>query len=615
MDLIHITNKEEFAEFKLYASDEGLTIISSSKDATGLIVTLSDGETYHLPPPCEKWVEINTIDTKEFPYSNPLIYGKNQMENIVNISVKNDTVYIFQEIKGEIEIKTVPMKYWIISPVMPKGSYIDLKGNQYFKYMKEFTSDKGKQKALAGMYKSKVDKYTSYDHAEAFMIREGYTYFKGMKVEDVSILSFDIETNKTLNPKLPHSTALLISNTFRKNGVITRKLFSLDEFKNEFCMIIAWCKWVHEMNPSILTGHNINGFDLYYLHHRLMITQKTQIGDDDKTYKLKGLPLGRDKSAMGISKKESQFRKDGSQSYGYHKCSIFGRNIIDGFFVSIRYDIGRNFPSYGLKPIIEHLGFEKEGRIKWDFEKDDPNKIWEVLVKYKCTCEDNSCGYCDKKRQWKRYKEYCIDDSDDSLKVFDHMIAAQFYMSQNIPQPFQSITETASGRQINNLMIRGYLQQGYSLPKPTEAERFEGAISFGVPGVYQNVFKIDVASLYPSIMRQYKIYDKRKDPLKLFLELVESFTVLRLKFKHLANDLEAKKDRTPEETSLMKYYRGLDHAYKVIINSMYGFMGANGLHFNSPKNAALVTKYGRDILTETIKWATGESVEYWKEKI
>ena len=39
---------------------------------------------------------------------------------------------------------------------------------------------------------------------------------------------------------------------------------------------------------------------------------------------------------------------------------------------------------------------------------------------------------------------------------------------------------------------------------------------------------------------------------------------------------------------------------KIVINSAYGLLGAQGLNFNSPDNAALVTKGGREILQNGI---------------
>jgi len=63
------------------------------------------------------------------------------------------------------------------------------------------------------------------------------------------------------------------------------------------------------------------------------------------------------------------------------------------------------------------------------------------------------------------------------------MSPAIFYFTQLIPKSFQSVVESASGAQLNSLMVRSYMQQGHSIPKATEGADFEGAISFGIPGI------------------------------------------------------------------------------------------------------------------------------------
>ena len=140
-------------------------------------------------------------------------------------------------------------------------------------------------------------------------------------------------------------------------------------------------------------------------------------------------------------------------------------------------------------------------------------------------------------------------------------------------------------------MVRGYLQDNHSLPKADPKAPFEGATTFGNPGIYHNVRKIDVASLYPSIMMEYQIRDDYKDPKQNLTKVIEYFLTERLKNKASANE-------TGE-----KYYRDMEQSQKIGINSIYGFLGATGLLFNSPENAALVTRKGREILGQAMDWA------------
>ena len=122
----------------------------------------------------------------------------------------------------------------------------------------------------------------------------------------------------------------------------------------------SYQSYAQEIDPSVMTGHNIFGFDLPYLSYCFIERNPHHKND---------IYLGKDGSSIKYSPKPKKFRKDGSQSYDYHEAKIFGRQIIDTFFLAIKFDFGRKYPSYGLKPIIEAEGLEKKGRIIWDFKR------------------------------------------------------------------------------------------------------------------------------------------------------------------------------------------------------------------------------------------------------
>lgn len=494
---------------------------------------------------------------------NPLIYGKNPMERIVSIEPSNGTAEIYRELAdGTISKEVVPSTHYILFNEQHSPKMRRLDGAQYYRWIMEYTDAERYQEVLSASYKKKYPLHVIRDSKEAMMVKDGYTYFKGMKVEDVSVLSFDIETNG-LNHDAS-SQVLLISNTFRKQGKIVRRLFALDEFTNCQQMIAAWTEWVRGMNPSIVVGHNIYGFDLPYLQH----CSKS------------GLTLGRDGSQVRFNQRSSQFRKDGSQSYDYTNAYIYGREIVDTYFLSMKYDTAarREYESYGLKPIIEHEGLQRKGRAMVD-----ASKIKEYYA-----------NRATKPADWEQTKAYAIDDADDALKLYDLMIPSLFYLTQSVPRSFQAMVNTATGSHVNSLMVRGYLQQGHSIALGSEKEAFEGAISFGVPGIHKNVFKIDVQSLYPSIILANRICNRQKDPQELFVKLVEYFTAERIRNKELG-------EQTGE-----RYYRDLSDSQKIAINSMYGFLGAPKLNYNSPADAARVTEVGREILKKAILWASGK---------
>lgn len=487
--------------------------------------------------------------------TNSLIYGKSGLSRIVGIEVNDSSADIFiQNSDNQIKTTTVSNRFWLLSNKKLDKNFISLKGNLHYKWGRQFT-DKTEMLKFRNIYRNE-DTYSVFNNEESLMIKDGYSFFQEMKHNELSVLSFDIETN-TMFPTNDDSLVILISTTFRESsGLITRKLFSYDEYDSQYDMINDFSNYIKETNPSVICGHNIFGFDLPFLR-------------DIAEREGGNLSWGRDSSPVHFDKFESKFRKDGSQFYHYHKAHCYGRTFCDTMFLSIKYDVGRKYESYGLKAIIKHEGLEKTDRQFYDastirFNYSNPEEMVKI-------------------------KAYAEHDADDALALYDLMIPSYFYMSQSIPKTFQEVLLGATGSQINSMMCRAYLQDGHSLPKADEAVEYEGAISEGNPGVYRNVHKVDVASLYPSIMIEYEVYDEDKDPKAYFLNLVKTFTELRLDYKKLAKE--------------SKYYDDLQGAFKILINSCYGFLGTAGLNFNCPQGAAYITTKGRDILTQSIDWA------------
>lgn len=496
-------------------------------------------------------------------YENHLVYGNDETEQIVALEVKDDIVYAYF---NNGVLKTQPAKYFMLSSRMYDKQFRKLEGDSFFKYTKIFDDLDKYKEYRKKMWRYKDNIWTALNPTEMHMLTRGTTLFKGLKIEDVSRLGFDIESSGLVQDK--NSIVYMISNTFRDGkGNESKRVFRLDEYNNCGEMLTDWCNYVREIDPTLMVAHNGIGYDLPYMN---FVADKYGIQ----------LNLGRDESEMTFAKRPRNYRVDGSQSWEYKDVKIFGRHVIDTMFLSVKYDFGRNFPSWGLKPIIEHMGLVKEERQFYDASKIKDN--WDNL------------------EEREKIVQYGVDDGDDCLNLYEIMAPSFFYLTQSIPKTFQTIINSASGSWLNNIFVRAYLQDFKSIPKATPADRFEGAISYGVPGVYSNCFKQDVASLYPSIMRQYNIYDKAKDPEAYFPTIVEHYTLERLKNKKIAADT---KD---------PYYKALEQSQKIVINSLYGFMGANGLNFNSPENAALVTEYGRKILSQAMTWATGHDIDYWK---
>jgi DNA polymerase elongation subunit (family B) len=488
-------------------------------------------------------------------YNDKLLYGKNSKEGIVSIENKDNKLHIYTHTGQEI----INCDYYILYDKYLE-SYTDgrLEGVGQLRYYSKFESSK-ELYDFETVLKSKDIKYFKpRSPSEGMMLKAGYTQYKGMKFKDLNVLSFDLETTGALIDD--NSYVLLISNTFRSSdGSTDTKLFAFDDYDSPSDFIRDWCKWVRSKNPDVLLGHNLFGFDLPYLRQFC------------KNQNIDGLHLGRDASKLHYARNPSKFRKDGSQSYDYINVNCYGREIIDTMFLAFKFDIGRKYESYGLKQIIKQEGLEKADRQHYDASK--------IRTMFTNPIE------------WAKIKKYAEHDADDALALFDLMAPSFFYYTQVVPMSFQNIINRATGSQVNNLMIRSYIQDGLSIPLPSDTEHFQGAEVIGNCGIYEHVYKVDVASLYPSIMLKDSIYPEDKDFNGNFLKILKTLTEERLLNKKLGKETG---DR---------YYKDMEQAQKIVINSAYGFMGAPGLNFNYPVGAAAVTLEGRRILNIALNWA------------
>jgi DNA polymerase elongation subunit (family B) len=494
-----------------------------------------------------------------------LINGKSDLQGIVGIEV-SDTgeAEIFQQLpSGEIVSKFVPHRYWLLTNENVSNKLTRMHGNLHYKWGFQETDRNKFVKIRANLMNSGVDVYNIYNAEEALMVKDGYTYFKGMKPTDISLVSFDIETTG-LDPNAEDAFVVCISAAYRSIHGTEKAFFSYDEYEDQKEMIDAFCSFVRETNPSLIIGHNIIPYDLMYLN-----AIAKRVGTE--------LALGRDGSEIHFNRNESKFRVDGTREIHYKNCSIYGREIVDTLFLAYKFDVSKSIETYALKPMIKQLGFEKADRAYYDASKIREN-------------------FRDAK-ELELIKSYCRDDSDDPIKLWDHMGPLYFHLAPIIPKPFSELVLGASGSQINALMLRAYLQDGHSIPKASEIGKFEGALSWGKPGIYRNVFKADCVAMYPSIILKYSVFDEYKDPNGYLLELTREFRRRRLEYKKLASE-------TGEQ-----YWKEMDTTAKSILNSFYGFFGATGLNFNSYDCAEFITRMGREILQTSIVWATGKQFQ------
>jgi DNA polymerase, archaea type len=254
-----------------------------------------------------------------------------------------------------------------------------------------------------------------------------------------------------------------------------------------------------------------------------------------------------------------------------------GTDILDTFQqIAIWDKSASKLSGYGLKNSTIALGLRDDRRL-------------ELTVNEIRECWDS--GDVD------RIREYLVFDLEDTKLLADFLLPVVWYQMAYVPNLSFQMMAVASPA-LKAQKVHQSLLPGLE-PESDEQVGFDGGkVELLAPGLHSDVAKIDVASLYPSIMLKYGICSK-KDPEHRFLGWLQYLTRERLRLKELA--------KKGDKSANFK-----QNAMKILINGSYGFLGTGFYTFNDYEAAALVTAYGRKILnvmTETVDRCGGVPIE------
>jgi len=380
-----------------------------------------------------------------------------------------------------------------------------------------------------------------------FLIQSGVTFFKGMRFEDAVRLQVDIETS-SLSPEHPGARVLMAAVTDTR-GFSEAVSGSEREILERLNALIA------ERDPDIIEGHNIFGFDLPYLAARAKAAGV-------------GLAWGRDASEVRFAPARSA--PVGGISRPFKPAYVFGRSVIDTLLAVQRYDVGRSEMSgYGLKEAAAQLGVQEAGRLILD--RREMERLWE--------------------RDPEMVAEYALQDARETASLSSVVTPPDFYVTQMVPDPFQSSATGGTGEKINLLMVREYLRCGQAIPRPLPGRPVPGGYTeLRRAGLVERVVKADVESLYPSLMLARGIAPA-SDRLGAFLPMLRELTRRRL---------EAKARKGQSSGPERAHWDALQASFKILINSFYGYLGA-AFFFNDPDAAERVTRGGRELVQQVVR--------------
>ena len=509
---------------------------------------------------------------------NSLIFGCHSDEGLIacergrdgNSEYDEMVLYVRRGGKTVTERESFIPFIWIKDPELLAGSdlspeIIHLSGNNPLDHLAFFASWNEFQAAVKALRRTTGRSPTASD-APYFVINDpvqqhlmltGRTFFKGLSFGDLKRMQVDIETYTApgyefSNPEREEDRIIAIAMADETGWTEVLSGADLDEKSLLQCFMDT----VRDRDPDIIEGHNIFKFDFAYILTRAAMHR---VSTD----------IGRDGSRIRVS---AGRYTAGERAISYPKVEIHGRHVVDTFFMVQSYDIThRSLEGFGLKEVARHFGISPDDRVYLKGSEiartfnEDPDTVM----------------------------KYARDDIIETRALSDLLSPVYFAKAQILPFTYQNVVTRGSATKIDSLMLREYLRKRQAVPSPEPAREFAGGYTdIFFTGLARNVHHCDVRSLYPSLMLALRI-GPQNDDLGVFLRLLEYLRSFRL---------DAKERMRKADPETLGYLDALQTAYKVLINSFYGYLGFGMARFNDFDAASRVAEEGRKILKDMIEW-------------
>lgn len=398
---------------------------------------------------------------------------------------------------------------------------------------------------------------------------------------------------------------------------------SVFTFRDELTMIRAFLRHVQTVSPEMLTGYNVMGFDFDYLIQRahqngLSLSEATSV--DPSLYLGPTFAGLSQEHYFDIHPRLVATRQSADRNDTYF--SMYGRVTFDLMHVVQR---DHSLSSYKLDAVAQHFTGER---------KDDISPA-QIFASHVGSAADRAL-----------VARYCVQDCRLVLVLIEKLNAVQnaIGMADVCGVPVSWIFLRGQGCKILSLVSRQCMRDGYAIPamaQETVNVEYEGAMVLEPEtGAYieRPVVVLDFSSLYPSSMISHNIshdmmvanplgnaaplgdtlkFDltiRRKDvngepvdpPLRsgatevAFVDPSVREGILPRILKGLLAQRKRVRKQIQSEADAFKRSTldGLQLAYKMTANSLYGQLGAPTSPIFTPELAAATTAVGRLMLSK-----------------
>lgn len=426
--------------------------------------------------------------------------------------------------------------------------------------------------------------------------------------EKIKLWSLDIETaaeNGFPNIRSADQEILLISlKNFLTKDIYT---FGCGDFvttdskihyikcNNEKHLLFTFMKWWKNEEPEVITGWNVEGFDIPYLYNRIELI----LGEDE----VKNLSPWK-----FIIPQEVEINNKIEQRY-----DIIGVSVLDYLSAYKKFTF-TNRSSYRLDSIAEiELGEKKLDHSEFDNFKDFYTNDWQKFTEYNI------------------HDVNLIDKMEEKMKLIDLIMLISYDSHCNYKDTFHQV-------RLWDVVIYNFLKGRNIVLSPIKKshknENYVGAyVKEPIPGAYDWICNFDLNSLYPSLIRFLNIspetlikgkklnlndddlihkriefqeeYDEfaisangclyRKDKPGFMSELVRKIYDERVQYKNNMLRCKQEQENNPskELSKEISKWSNFQMARKIQLNSLYGAIGNQYFRHYLVDNAEAITRTGQ----------------------
>ncbi len=375
----------------------------------------------------------------------------------------------------------------------------------------------------------------------------------------LKILSFDIENSMKDGKIFTIGIAVWEKGEIRKMSIEGEEKHILKNF----------IELVRKEDPDIITGYNIDGYDLELLSDR---------------YKKYGMDFSIGRDGGKPQRIVGQFWR------------LHGRVIEDAWW-AVKKELRLK------QETLEAVSQELFGEGKMDVDRTNIDEEWE------------------KRRE--DVIEYCKRDAELALRILLKIGIIDKYLDLATVTrfPLDDVIHSGTSTWVDSLLIREADKNGIGVPlqgQERKSKRIEGGYVHTIePGLYHWICVLDFKSMYPSIIIKYNIcFTTLSEDGEIvsptgtrFLSKEKKVGLIPKILGELMNKRDELKRKMKEDKERRDYYDGLQQAVKILMNSFYGVLASSFYRFTNPDIGASITAFARETIKRIIQELEDEGIK------